>query len=122
MVESIQQDQKGFIRALHGGFCDYYTHKKRRLSLLYIGRKITQTLGAQNDEIGAFSTILVMFCYVNQKVTNHITNPQKDGSRWFTTQVLGPSCIPVDSSTGAFHLFEKQRHLSRSTVLLGSKW
>jgi len=69
MVESIQQDQKDFIRALHGGFCDYYTHKKRRLSLLYIDGKITQTLGAQNDEICAFSTILAMFCYVNQKVT-----------------------------------------------------
>ena len=99
MVQSIQQDQKGFIRALHGGFCDYYTHKKRRLSLLYIDGKITQTVGAQNDEIGAFSTILVMFCYVNQKVTTTSQTPK----RWESVihhQVLGPSCIPVDSSTG----------------------
>jgi len=40
-----------------------------------------------------------MFCYVNQKGDHHITNPK----RWefvIHHQVLGPSCIPVDSSTG----------------------
>lgn len=80
MVESIQQDQKGFIRALHGGFCDYYTHKKRQLSLLYIDRKITQTLGAQNDEICAFSTILVLVLLCKPKGDQPHHKPKKMGS------------------------------------------